>query len=250
VTRNHGAIVADRRTFVRPDGNVVTVYRFRVGEVRFALHTGSEDPPGVASAVGPAGGPEISASEAKVIVAAFNGGFKVASGSGGFELRGRVFVPLQAGVASLVIDSSGVAHVGVWGADLPFRGEHVASVRQNLQPLVLGGKLSPAISVIEAWGSPFHGFSAVARSALGEDRQGDILYAASMMALPLDLGAALIDAGAVRAMELDINPEWVQLESSPHPGGVLVAGIPDQNRPGDQYSLGWTRDFVTVMERQ
>jgi len=48
-------------------------------------------------------------------------------------------------------------------------------------------------------------------------------------------------------MQLDINPEWVQLDSTPHPGGVLVAGIPNQNRPGNQYLVGWTRDFVTVM---
>jgi hypothetical protein len=27
----------------------------------------------------------------------------------------------------------------------------------------------------------------------------------------------------------------------------LVAGIPGQNRPGNQYQVGWTRDFVTVL---
>ena len=249
VTRNQGSIVADRRTLVQRDGNVITVYRFRVGQVRFDLHVGSEDPPGLAAAVGRGGGPQISPAEARVIVAAFNGGFKVASGSGGFELGGRVFVGLQVGTASLVIDSSGGAQVGVWGKDVPHRGEHVVSVRQNLQPLVMDGKLSPLINNISAWGSPLGGAAVVARSAVGEDASGNILYAAGMSALPLDLGAALIDAGAIRAMELDINPAWVQLESTPHPGGVLVAGIPNQHRPGDQYSIGWTRDFVTVTER-
>jgi hypothetical protein len=249
VTENRGAIVADRRTSAQRDGNVITVYRFRASQVRFALHVGSEDPPGLASAVGPGAGPQISPAEARVIVAAFNGGFKVASGSGGFELGTRALVPLQVGAASLVIDSSGGAHVGVWGKDVPYRGEQVVSVRQNLQPLVMAGKLSPLINDVSAWGSPLGGAAVVARSALGEDAHGNILYAAGMSALPLDLGVALIDAGAVRAMELDINPEWVQLESTPHPGGVLVAGIPNQNRPGDQYSIGWTRDFVTVTER-
>lgn len=249
VTKYRGAFVVDRRSFTETDGNVVMVYRFRVRQVRFALHAGSEDPPGAAYAAGPGAGPQISAAEARVIVAAFNGGFKVASGSGGFELRRHVFVPLQVGVASLVIDASGAAQVGVWGEDLPFRGEHVESVRQNLQPLVMDGKPSPVIDDIYAWGSSWHGASAVARSAVGEDKRGDILYAASMNALPADLATALIDAGAVRAMELDINPAWVQLDSAPRPGGVLVAGIPGQNPPGDQYMLGWTRDFVTVMER-
>ena len=57
----------------------------------------------------------------------------------------------------------------------------------------------------------------------------------------------LISAGAVTGMELDINPEWVQLASATTPGGTLSPGIPGQNRPGDQYQVGWSRDFVTVL---
>jgi len=48
-------------------------------------------------------------------------------------------------------------------------------------------------------------------------------------------------------MELDINPEWVQMDAAPAPGGALAAGIPGQNRPSDQYLAGWTRDFITVL---
>jgi len=247
VTRSHGAIVVDRRSYTFADGNVVTVFRFRANAVRFALHTGSSDPPGAAAVAGVQGGPQISASEAPHVVAAFNGGFKVASQSGGFELNGRVIVPLRAGFASLVIDANGSARIGVWGAGLPRRGEQVLSVRQNLQPLIAGGTLSATVNDVPAWGDPLGGVPQVARSALGEDTAGNLIYAASMHALPLDVGAALLHAGAVHAMEMDINPYWVQLESTPHPGGSLVPGIPSQNRPGDQYQLGWTRDFVTVM---
>jgi hypothetical protein len=247
VTRNDGVIVVDRRSFTLADGNVVTVFRFRAGEVRFVLHAGSSDPPGVAASVGLAGGPRISPTEAPFIVAAFNGGFKKASRSGGFELNGRVFVPIRRGRASLVIDASGSAQVGVWGAGLPLPGEHVESVRQNLGPLVVAARLSPQINDLAAWGSTLGNVPAVARSALGQDAAGSLMFAASMHALPADLGIALLHAGAVRAMELDINPEWVQLGSTPHPGGALVAGIPNQNRPGDQYQAGWTRDFVTVL---
>jgi len=48
-------------------------------------------------------------------------------------------------------------------------------------------------------------------------------------------------------MELDINPEWVQLAVARTPGGSLAAAIPGQVRPADQYLTGWTRDFVTVL---
>jgi hypothetical protein len=247
VTRDHGEIVADRRSVTLADGNLVTIYRFRAGHVRFALHAGASDPPGVAGAVAPGNGERISAAEASRVVAAFNGGFKVASGSGGFELDRRVFVPIRVGYASLVIDENGTAHVGAWGVRLPRPGEHIESVRQNLQLLISAGAVSPHINNLAAWGSSLANVPAVARSALGEDASGNLLFAASMRALPADLATSLVLAGAVRAMELDINPEWVQLDSTPHPGGVLVAGIPNQNRPGDQYLVGWTRDFVTVV---
>jgi hypothetical protein len=48
-------------------------------------------------------------------------------------------------------------------------------------------------------------------------------------------------------MELDINPQWVQLAVAVRPGGPLIAGIPGQHRPANQYLLGWTRDFITVL---
>jgi hypothetical protein len=48
-------------------------------------------------------------------------------------------------------------------------------------------------------------------------------------------------------MELDINPEWVQLDIARSPGGPLAAAIPGQVRPARQYLAGWTRDFFTVL---
>jgi len=192
-------------------------------------------------------GPSIGPDEAPVLVAAFNGGFEAAAGAGGFELNGQVLVPLLPGYASLVIDDGGTARVGVWGQNLPAPGEQVASVRQNLPPLVAGGQPAPNIGDIAAWGATLGGGAVVARSSLAEDGAGNLLFAASMDALPADLADALVSVGAVNGMELDINPEWVQLASAATPGGPLAPGIPGQNRPGDQYQVGWTRDFVTVL---
>ena len=249
VSESHGVALADRRTVDLADGNVVTIYRFRTGRTSFALHAGSEDPPGAAAIVGPTAGPAITRGEAPRLIAAFNGGFKVATGSGGFQAAGHVVLPLRRGFASLVIDDNGDAHVGVWGQDLPYRGERIRSVRQNLQAMVMAGRPSPLINDVAAWGVTIGGVPQVARSALGQDARGNLVYAASMHALPTDLATALLEAGAVRAMELDINPYWVQLASSPRPGAPLVAGVPNQERPGNQYVVGWTRDFVTVLAR-
>ncbi|MGO8872000.1 MAG: hypothetical protein ACLQPH_11480 [Acidimicrobiales bacterium] len=100
---------------------------------------------------------------------------------------------------------------------------------------------------VSAWGSTLGGAAVAALSSLGEDATGNLIYAASMRALPTDLANALISAGATTGMELDINPEWVQLDAAATPVAPLTAGIPGQDRPADQYQVGWTRDFVTVL---
>jgi hypothetical protein len=240
-------VAIDQRTVTNADGSQITVARFHAGQVRFALHVGSQDPPMGAAIVGSEAGSSVTTTEGELLLAAFNGGFKVASGSGGFEVDNQVLRPLMAGRASFVIDTDGSGHIGVWGQSVPAPGERVLSVRQNLQPLITGAQLSPQITTISAWGSTFGNESAPARSSLGVDAQGDIVYAASMSALPVDLGDALLAVGAVTAMQLDINPEWVQLALAPSAGGPLVAGVPGQHRPADQYLVGWTRDFVTVL---
>ncbi len=238
-------VAVDEQTYGGSAG-AVTLVRFRAPLVHYALHVGSGDPPG-GSGVPGAPGPAIGPAEQPILLAAFNGGFEAGAGAEGFEVQSQVLEPLQAGLASLVIDANGHASVGIWGQTVPQPGEQVTSVRQNLQPLVAGGQPSPDATDVGAWGATLGGGSVVARSALGEDAQGNLVFAGSMSALPSDMAAALVQAGVTTGMELDINPEWVQLAYAATPGGPLTAGIPGQNRPADQYLDGWTRDFVTVL---
>jgi len=247
VSMLNGAIAVDTDTVTAPNGATVVLYRFRAGKVTFGLHVGSTDPPRGTAVVSADSGSVIGPDEAPVLLAAFNGGFQTNTGTGGVELNGQTLVPLQSGLASLVIDTNGAAKVGVWGQGLPSAGESVASVRQNLAPLVSAGVASPNIASVGTWGATLGGGSAVARSALGEDASGNLIYAGSMSALPSDIASALIGAGTVTAMELDINPMWVQLAFAATPGAPLAIGIPGSHRPADQYQQGWTRDFVTVL---
>ncbi len=228
------------------DGAQVTVAVFR-GPVRYVLHNGSLDPGYAAAADGVKAGSYVGGAERAHLLAAFNGGFKLAAGAGGYEQEGHVVSPLLKGYASLIIDRSGRARIGVWGYGSPTPGEAVYSVRQNLQPLVEHGKPTQAAYDWYAWGATLGGGEDVARSALGEDSAGDLLYAGSMSASPADLAQALAGHGARIAMELDINPEWVQLDVASRPGGPLRAGVPGQYRPAGQYLLGWSRDFITVL---
>jgi hypothetical protein len=241
-------VAVDERAVPMADGSTVTVIRFRADQVHFDLHVGSEDPPIGSAALGPNAQPSISAAEAPLLLGAFNGGFKVTTGSGGVEIDSQALTPLVPGMASLVIDASGAASIGVWGqSGFPPPGMRVTSVRQNLPPLVIGGQPSSQAGTWTVWGATLGGGSDVARSALGEDAAGDLLYAASMSTVPIDLADALVASGAVIGMELDINPEWVQADVGPTPGAALVAEVPGQDRPADQYQSGWTRDFVAVL---
>jgi hypothetical protein len=226
------------------DGSLVTVAVFR-GSLRYVLHDGSQDPyaaPGVLKARSAVGG-----TERQQLLAALNGGFKMAAAAGGYEQEGHVLYPLQYGFASLVIDRSGRARIGVWGEGLPAPGEKVYSVRQNLRPLVLGGSPTAAAYAWGEWGATLGGGEYVARSAIGQDAAGNLIYVGSMSTTPYDLARALARSGARIGMELDINPAWVQLDVAKKPGGSLHAEVSGQIRPADQYLNGWTRDFVTVV---
>jgi hypothetical protein len=227
-----------------PDGSVMTVATF-TGPVTYVLHDGSEDPGLAAGRV--KAGPAVRGTERRRLLAAFNGGFKLSQGVGGYEQEGHVAAALRRGLTSLVIDRSGRARIGIWGHGVPAPGEAVYSVRQNLPPLVLHGKPTKAAADWGRWGSTLGGGAYVARSAVGQDAAGDLVYVASMSATPADLAFVLAYAGAQIAMELDINPEWVQLDVASRPGGPLHAAIGGQNRPANQFLLGWARDFIAVL---
>jgi hypothetical protein len=224
---------------------MVTVAVFH-GTVRYVLHDGTTDP------VPPRGvkvraGSTVAGAERQRLLAAFNGGFLMRSHAGGYIQETHVFKAPRHGLASLVIDRSGQARIGVWGDTVPAPGEAVYSVRQNLWALVLAGQPTAQAANWPRWGGTVGHVEYVARSALGQDSAGNLIYAASMSTTPEDLAQVLAQSGAVTGMELDINPEWVQLDTARAPGGPLTTAIPGQNRPAGQYLTGWTRDFITVL---
>jgi hypothetical protein len=234
------------RHFALRDGAQMTS-ALLTGGVRFVLYCGTADP-GPLCRGKVSAGQKVGSGERGLLLAAFNGGFKLSAGAGGYEQEGKILAPLRRGLASLVIYSSGAASIGIWGHSVPQPGQQVFSVRQNLVPLVIRGRPTAASSGNWGyWGGTVTGVDDTARSALGENARGQLLYVASMSATPPDLAAALVRAGAVIGMELDINQEWVQFDYASQPGGPLVKAISDQWQPATQYLTGWTRDFIAVL---
>ena len=207
----------------------------------------------------PGGGPwahpaEVAPNDYPGLVAGFNSGFKLDSSLGGYYTEGKLVRPLQVGRASLVIFTDGSMTVGVWGRDVGM-GPNVATVRQNLNLLVDGGRNLAASDPndTQKWGATLGGKVYVWRSGVGIDAQGNLIYVGGPALNIGTLAAVLIRAGAVRAMELDINTSWVSYftytggdASGPIQGTRL---LPDMERPPDRYLSGNSRDFIALFAR-
>jgi len=181
------------------------------------------------------------------LVAAFNGGFKWSDFSGGVLAFGHSFRDLAAGVASFVVFADGSFTVGLWGRDVN-PGPNVVAVRQNLALLVDGGAPTAAAGSSGSWGASVGGV-ATQRSALGVDPKGGLVWAGGGLS-PLALAQALVAGGAVRGMQMDINPAWVNFNSYQPGLDFVVHGAPVYGATGpDRYLSPNSRDFIAVLIR-
>lgn len=199
--------------------------------------------PGTADPGGPwSWGAQIAPEVRGELVAAFNGGFQMKDIAGGFFHEGRTVKSLVPGEAALVTYKDGRANVGLWGRDVDMTPE-VVSVRQNLPLLVDGGRPVPSAANPSAWGGSVAGI-ATARSAVGVDANGGLIVGQARVT-PQGLADAMVAAGAVRAMQMDINPDWVSFalyEPNPDgsPSGRRVMGT---GGPGSLWLSPYSRDF-------
>jgi hypothetical protein len=204
-----------------------------------AVYAGFDQPPGpftYTTVVAPALRPHL--------VAAFNGGFRLDASAGGWYEDGRVALPLRNGAASLIVYSDGTATVGMWGRDAALRPD-IAEVRQNLNLLVDGGTIAPNVGdVFGSWGATLGHVVSTWRSGLGVDRGGHLIYAGGPGLDPAGLARVLMAAGSVRAMELDINPQWVLFDS--FSGGQPAKLSAGMAFPADHYFAPNERDFVAL----
>jgi hypothetical protein len=191
--------------------------------------------------------------ERERLVAAFNGAFKLATGAGGFESYGRVGAPLQNGLGSIVTYTNGSTDIGSWHHEVPAPSGTIASVRQNLALLIDHGAAASSVGCDSCWGATLGGVSDPARSALGITADGRLVWAGGDHLTVAALADALLGAQAVRAVELDINPEWVAGYLYGHRGGVgplaPVAVAPGQSGVPGSFLMPYSRDFFTVVAR-
>ena len=209
------------------------------------LHPGRLEP----SVALPRGAMDVPRGARPRLLASFNSGFKLSDSRGGFAVGGHTYAKLQNGQATLVGYSDGHVDVVDWsyGASLP---AGVSFARQNLPLIVNEGHLNPSLANGAEWGATVGNAVLVWRSGIGVDRHGNLIYAAGEDQTVASLAKTLQHAGAVRAMELDINSYWVSFISYGAPGAEEPKNLlPGMSRSATRYLEPDDRDFFTVYSR-
>ena len=248
-------IPAIYETTVRPDAThtsyVVGVAWMDTELLKATLYSGSQIP---------GGGPypntaPIEPAAAQSLVAAFNAGFLMSESNGGYYTDGQTIIPLRTGAASFVVYANGSATVGQWGRDVSM-APNVVAVRQNLDLLVDNGQPVPSLDASDTtqWGATLGNQVYVWRSGLGVTGDGALVYVGGPGLNITDLANLLVRAGAVRAMELDINTDWVNFTAydpstpngaaGPADGTELLPSM--TGGPIRYFEPWWARDFITV----
>jgi hypothetical protein len=183
------------------------------------------------------------------LLATFNGGFTYIDGHNGSSINGLAYEPLKTGLATLIGYRNGRVDVKTWSGG-PNAGPQVAFARQSLPLIIADGKLNPALNDSSQWGYTLGNAVRVWRTGVGVDRRGNLIYAAANDQTVITLAQILRRAGAVRAMQFDINPEWPTLITYTHDHGLVPAKVvPNDMQPATRYLVPDDRDFVAVYRR-
>jgi hypothetical protein len=212
------------------------------------LYPGRSEP----SVILPRGPMEVPPALRSRLLATFNSGFKLSDARGGFALDGIQYAPLVPGVATFEHYRDGRIDIQSWpaglsGSALPAGMDYA---RQNLPLIVSGGRPNPNLTDGPEWGATLGNAVRVWRSGIGIDAHGNLIYAAANDQTVGSLAQVLIRAGAIRAMQLDINSYWTTFNSYADPGaGSPSRLLPSMARPATRYLSVDDRDFFAVYLR-
>ncbi|GAC1567802.1 MAG: phosphodiester glycosidase family protein [Ktedonobacteraceae bacterium] len=239
------------KTFVRPDPShpyaVVTLLQFDSRFMLLHMVAGTSEPGGSRGMPGPGVIPAAD-QNGNALLAAFNGGFKYADGQYGMKADGVVYVPPQPGAATIAVTKEGQMILGAWGVDphLNSGNADLVAWRQNASLLIANGIINPLTQDGAAWGGTILNSAYTWRSGIGITAQGTLIYAAGNSLSAYTLATALRAAGAVMAMQTDINPYWVRafLYKRDSQGALTITRLnPNMQGSGTEYLNGTARDF-------
>lgn len=234
------------RTTTSNPSIVAYAFWMRAASTQLALYPGYEGP-------GPSAlnrGPEMVPLDARSrLLSTFNSGFYEKDGAGGFYTNHTLYYPMINGLATVVEYTNGTYDVMNWeGGSTP--GSNVVMARQNLPLIVDNGQATPSTTNWTNYGITLYGVPAVWRTAIGVDAKGNLIYATAASQLPSTLAQIMIHLGCVRAMQLDINPEWPIYNTYGGPGAASpTMDVPNPNQIAGRFLYYSTKDFFALYAR-
>ena len=241
----HAPVVAflDFHPQGQPAGVMAYAGWIRTAATVLGLYPGYEGP-GVTSL--PRGPESVPSTGLGRLLATFNSGFYEHDGLGGFYTNHTLYFPMIKGLATVVRYTNGTVGITQWAGG-PDPGPTVVMARQNLPLLVDNSRPTPRTADDFAWGLTLHGAPAVWRSALGIDKNGNLIYAAAPAQTAASMASVMVQLHCVRAMELDINPEWPIFVTYSGPGAMGPAlDVPNPNQIPNRFLYPSTKDFFAV----
>ncbi len=241
-------------TFVRPDDSrqftVVTLLKVDMSLIRMGTVAGRSEPAGIIGKHGPGKVPDEIV-QAGTLLAAFDGGFQYKDGQYGMIVGDMTYLPLKNDLGTIVGYKDGsLKIINYSGQDL---GPNVAFVRQNCPIMIENGEITTSDPKNRAlWGRTMTTDIYTWRTGMGLDKDGNLIFAVGNNLVPATLGAALKAAGAVNAIQLDINPNWVRFNifesigSGQYKSTTLTRDLKDGS---SQYLHGYDKDFFYLYQR-
>jgi phosphodiester glycosidase len=244
-TGGRAVLVTTFRTELAYPRIVAYVAWFDHKRTALAFYPGRYEPPSA-----PVRGPmSVPYSQRWRLLATFNGGFTYIDGHNGSAINGRTYEPLKDGLATLIGYRDGHIDIKTWIGG-PNAGPGIVFARQSLPPIIENGRLNPTLNDSSQWGLTLGNAVRVWRTGVGIDRRGNVIYAAANDQTVITLARILQRAGAVRAMQFDINPEWPTLITYSHKGSLgATKVVPNVMQPATRYLVPDDRDFFAVYRR-
>jgi hypothetical protein len=159
------------------------------------------------------------------------------------------YLPLERDIATVIFHKRAKPEIVKYiGQKL---GNDILAIRQNGPLLIENTQIVTASKAwtMQTWGLTTTNSMYTWRSGLGITKEGNLIYACGPSLVPETIAAALKAAGAVNAMQLDINSAWVRF--------ILFNAIGNGNytydpltlnmiNGGYQYLHGYQKDFFYV----
>lgn len=152
----------------------------------------------------------------------FNGGFQYRHGRFGAKLNGNVIHPPRPGIATLLFGPDNTCDIVEW-PNPSGNPPQAATYCQNEIPLIMNGLLSPNIGKMWGYTPKEQDPIFTERSALGFTERNHLVFAAGKSVSANTLGKALLQAGVVKAMHLDMNHYNIHLVRANRTGSGHLA---------------------------